>query len=78
VNDVMADEHFRMRGSFSEVRDRAGSFRVLNPPFKMSAADCTTGDHVSELGADNRDVLSRLAGLDESQIAALTPAQARH
>ena len=37
VREAMADPQLEHRGAFGEVRDAAGSFKALNPPFRMSA-----------------------------------------
>ena len=52
------------------MTDGAGPFKVLNPPFRLSAADVTAGRRVASLGEDTVSVLEA-AGCSEAEIAAL-------
>jgi crotonobetainyl-CoA:carnitine CoA-transferase CaiB-like acyl-CoA transferase len=66
----MADPQLAHRGSLAEVRDRGGSFRVLNPPFRFSAATAAAQPWVAALGEHTAAVLSEL-GYGPRDIAAL-------
>lgn len=73
VAEALADPQIAHRGALAEVRDEGGSFRALNPPFRMSDADVTVGAHAPSLGEDTRTVL-RAVGLSDAQIDALRSA----
>jgi crotonobetainyl-CoA:carnitine CoA-transferase CaiB-like acyl-CoA transferase len=62
VREVMADEHFRLRGTFATVHDAAGAFLAQNLPFKMSGAPTASGSRVAALGEDTESVLRQFAG----------------
>jgi len=58
------------RGAFAEVKDAGGTFRVLNPPFRLSGAHVRARNFSSALGEHTHAVL-REAGLSEEMIAAV-------
>jgi CoA:oxalate CoA-transferase len=58
VREAMADPQLRHRGAFGEVADAAGSFKALNPPFRMSASATSVGGRAPALGEHTREVLS--------------------
>jgi crotonobetainyl-CoA:carnitine CoA-transferase CaiB-like acyl-CoA transferase len=70
VKEAMADPQLAHRKAFNEVADGGGTFRALNPPFRMSASRTAAGPRVAALGEHTRDVLSSI-GLTEAEIAAL-------
>jgi crotonobetainyl-CoA:carnitine CoA-transferase CaiB-like acyl-CoA transferase len=70
VKDAMADPQLAHRGSLTEVRDQGGSFRVLNPPFRLSAATAAAQPWVAALGEHTAAVLGEL-GYGPRDIAAL-------
>jgi CoA:oxalate CoA-transferase len=70
VAEAMADPQVAHRAALADVSDAGGSFKVLNPPFRMSAGDTAAGIHSPALGENTFEVL-RTAGLSESDIAAL-------
>ena len=70
VRDALSDPQLAHRGAFSEVSDRGGSMKVLNPPFRMSASTVGAGAHVAALGEHTREVLAE-AGLSDTEIDAL-------
>jgi CoA:oxalate CoA-transferase len=70
VREAMNDPQLAHRSAFSEVRDGAGLFRVLNPPFRMSESAVYAGTHAPALGEHTRPVL-RAAGLPDAEIDAL-------
>ena len=70
VKEAMADPQLAHRMAFSQVDDAGGSFKVLNPPFRMSASRTAAGPRVPALGEHTREVLASL-GLSAVDIAAL-------
>jgi CoA:oxalate CoA-transferase len=71
VREAMADPQLAHRGAFAEVADFGGSFRALNPPFRLSKAAAAARPFVAALGEHSRAVLAQL-GYAESDVAALT------
>jgi len=69
VREVLADPQLAHREALAEVQDAGGSFRVVNPPFRMSAATAQVGGFAAALGEHTRDVL-RQAGYSDAQIEA--------
>ncbi len=72
VREAMADPQLAHRAAFAEVRDAGGTFRALNPPFRMSASATEAGPRTPALGEHTREVLDA-AGLSPAEIEALTP-----
>jgi len=70
VREVMADPQLSHRGSFTEVADAGGTFNVLNPPFRMSAATVQAGSFSAALGEHTRAVLAE-AGFEADEIDGL-------
>ena len=66
VRQAMADPQLEHRGAFGEVEDAGGRFKVLNPPFRMSAASTTVGARVPGLGEHTHEVLgtAKIAAAD--------------
>jgi CoA:oxalate CoA-transferase len=73
VKEALADPQLAHRGSLAEVRDRGGSFRVLNPPFRFSATEAAAKPFVAALGEHSEAVLSEL-GYEPSEIETLAAA----
>jgi crotonobetainyl-CoA:carnitine CoA-transferase CaiB-like acyl-CoA transferase len=73
VAEALADPQLAHRGSLAEVHDRGGSFRVLNPPFRFSAATAAARPFVAALGEHSAALLAEL-GYGSSEISALTEA----
>ena len=69
VGQALADPQLAHRQALAEVHDRGGSFRVLNPPFRLSAATAAAQPFVAALGEHNQAVLGEL-GYDPAEIAA--------
>ncbi len=69
VREVLADPQLAHREALADVRDAGGSFRALNPPFRMSDATAQVGSFAAALGEHTRDVL-RQAGYSTEQIEA--------
>ena len=70
VGQAMADPQLAHRQAFAEVHDAGGSFRVLNPPFRFSAASVAARPFVAALGEHSAAVLGEL-GYGPCEIAAL-------
>jgi len=70
VRQAMADPQLAHRRAFSEVSDAGGSFKALNPPFRLSASRAAAGRRVARLGEHTREVLAA-AGLSPGEVAAL-------
>src|SRR5208282_5465830 len=50
VKEALADPQLAHRHALTEVHDQGGSFRVLNPPFRFSAAAAAAQPRVAALG----------------------------
>ncbi len=48
--DQLMNPHLKERGVFQELEDADGVFSVLNPPFRLSSADCTAHPFVAGQG----------------------------
>ena len=70
VEEAMADPQLAHRKAFAEVRDAAGTFRALNPPFRFSAAPAMARPFVARLGEHGDQVLGD-AGYAADEIQAL-------
>jgi CoA:oxalate CoA-transferase len=70
VAEAMADPQIAHRGALAEVEDDAGTFRVLNQPFRMSGAKVAAGKRAPALGEHTSALLGE-SGLSENQIAAV-------
>jgi len=73
VKEAMQDPQLAHRQALVEVRDRGGTFQVLNPPFRFSAAIAAAKPFVAALGEHNEAVLAEL-GYGRRDIAALAEA----
>jgi CoA:oxalate CoA-transferase len=77
VREALADPQLAHRGALAEVRDAGGAFKVLNPPFRFSAARAAVQPHVAALGEDTEELLAEL-GYSAAEIEALAPRKAPH
>jgi crotonobetainyl-CoA:carnitine CoA-transferase CaiB-like acyl-CoA transferase len=73
VKEALTDPQLAHRAAVAEVRDRGGSFRVLNPPFRLSASEAAARPWVAALGEHTQTVLGEL-GYTPREIAALADA----
>ena len=70
VTEALRDPQIAHRGALAEVEDGGGTFKVLNLPFRMSAAKVAAGTRAASLGEDTVLLLTE-SGLSSDQIAAL-------
>ena len=61
AGQALAHPHLAARGSFAELEDADGAFKVLSPPFKLDGAAAAAGDFVARLGEHTDEVLADLA-----------------
>src|SRR5205814_3281775 len=73
VREEMDDPQLAHRASFTEIHDGGGTFRALNPPFRMSAAEAAAKPFVAALGEHSEAVLAGL-GYTPAEITALVEA----
>jgi CoA:oxalate CoA-transferase len=73
VREALTDPQLEHRSALAEVHDAGGSFRVMNPPFRFSAARSAAQPYVRMLGADSKAILAEL-GFSPGEITALTDA----
>jgi crotonobetainyl-CoA:carnitine CoA-transferase CaiB-like acyl-CoA transferase len=75
VREAMADPQLAHRGAFADVADGGGSFRVLNPPFRLSESWVQVRGFAAGLGEHSREVLAE-AGYNTDEIDELLAAGA--
>ncbi len=64
VAEAMADPQSSHRGILTDVSDDAGTFKVLNLPFRMSGAEVSPGPRVASVGEHTEEVLKEIGMLD--------------
>ena len=69
--DVLADTHLAARGTFAEISDPAGSFRVVNPPFRMSDSETHARNFIPALGENGSDILRDELAMPDAEIEVL-------
>lgn len=75
IADIFADPQYAARGNLMEVDDpRAGHLVLPAAVPRLSATPATFKHAGRALGADNRDVLGGLLGIDDGELAALAKA----
>ncbi len=70
VKEAMTDPQLAHRNAFGEITDAGGTFRALNPPFRLSAASVAVRPFAAALGEHTEAVLAEL-GYTSAEIAAL-------
>jgi CoA:oxalate CoA-transferase len=68
VREALADPQLAHREALAEVHDKGGSFKVLNPPFRMSGATVAAKPFAAALGEHTAALLAEL-GYTEAEIA---------
>ena len=58
--EALAHPHLAARGSFAELEDADGAFKVLSPPFRLGGAASAAGAFTPRLGEHTAEVLARL------------------
>jgi crotonobetainyl-CoA:carnitine CoA-transferase CaiB-like acyl-CoA transferase len=76
VREALADPQLAHREALTEVRDRGGSFKVLNPPFRMSGAEARVREFAAALGEHTAAILTEL-GCTPGELARLTASASR-
>jgi crotonobetainyl-CoA:carnitine CoA-transferase CaiB-like acyl-CoA transferase len=67
VRELLTDPQLAHRGALAEVQDKSGSFRVVNPPFRFSAAPVHVARVAASLGQHTREILE-MAGYATEEI----------
>jgi crotonobetainyl-CoA:carnitine CoA-transferase CaiB-like acyl-CoA transferase len=67
VREVLGDPQLAHRDALIEINDNAGSFRVVNPPFRFSGTPVRVAGFVAGLGEQTREILE-LAGYAADEI----------
>jgi CoA:oxalate CoA-transferase len=75
VAEALGDPQLAHRASLTEVHDHGGSFRALNPPFRLSGMAAAARPWVAALGEHTEAVLAEL-GYTTADLAALSAAGA--
>lgn len=70
VAEALQDPQLVHRGALATVNDAAGSFKVMNPPYRLSDADTSVQGFASALGEHSREVLAE-AGYSPVEIDTL-------
>ncbi len=73
VKEVLADPQLAHRGALSDVHDKGGSFKVVNPPFRFSGLPVQVSGFAASLGEHTRDLLES-AGYAADEIEAMAAA----
>jgi CoA:oxalate CoA-transferase len=70
VAEALADPQLAHRQALADVHDEGGGFKVMNAPFRLSAAETSVRDFSAALGEHTRSVLAEI-GYTESDVDAL-------
>jgi crotonobetainyl-CoA:carnitine CoA-transferase CaiB-like acyl-CoA transferase len=73
---ALTDPHLLQRGAFATIADRAGEFKGVNAPWKMSGADTAMKRDIPGVGAHRDELLSQALGMSTEAIASLAKAGA--
>ena len=71
VAQLLTDTEMVARGTYRDVADGSGPFKVPRQPFQFSGAPLGGRPHVADLGEDTEAVLRELLDLSQERIAAL-------
>ena len=61
ASEALAHPHLAVRGSFADLEDADGAFKVLSPPFRFDGASAAGGGFVARFGEHTDEVLAELA-----------------
>jgi crotonobetainyl-CoA:carnitine CoA-transferase CaiB-like acyl-CoA transferase len=61
AKEALDHPHLAARGSFADLEDAAGAFRVLSPPFRFDSVACAAGAFVARLGEHTEDIRAALS-----------------
>jgi crotonobetainyl-CoA:carnitine CoA-transferase CaiB-like acyl-CoA transferase len=70
VAEVLEDPQIAHREALAPVEDRGGTFKALNPPFRLSASEVKVGSFAAALGEHTDEVLAT-AGLTDAELATM-------
>ncbi len=70
VTEVLEDPQLAHRGALAEVNDEGGTFKALNPPFRLSDSAVEARPFAASLGEHTAEVLAE-AGLTADEVSAL-------
>ena len=68
---VLENQHLKDRGTFSNLNDGAGDFRINNAPFKFKNVDISIKTIAPTLGEHSATILASLPGYSSERIATL-------
>jgi CoA:oxalate CoA-transferase len=67
VKEVMDDPQLEHRHAFTDVHDKGGTFKALNPPFRLTQSETKAGSFAASLGEHTAEILAE-AGLSADEI----------
>ena len=73
VKEVLSDPQLSHRGALAEVHDDGGMFKVVNPPFRLSAAPVQVARFAASLGQHTSEILE-MAGYAPEEIEKMSAA----
>lgn len=71
MSELLSDPDLIERGTYEEVVDGSGPFMVPRQPFVLSEATVRSASRVSDPGQDAADILNRVLGKSDAEIADL-------
>ena len=71
VREAMADPQLDHRNALAVVNDGGGTFKALNPPFRMTDSRTEAGAHAAALGEHTNEVL-KAAGFTAEEIKSMS------
>jgi CoA:oxalate CoA-transferase len=74
TRETLSHPHLVERGSFAELEDADGAFKVLNPPFRLDDTPAGAGAFVARLGQHTEEVVAQLDA--RSRQSSFAPAEA--
>ncbi len=67
-NDVLNDDVFVQRGSYTPLVDGVGEFKIVNAPFQIGGVDRQVSGVVAKSGEHTNEVMKSLVGLAADEI----------